>query len=128
MKPKKALASQNRLFLSLVASFFLIFTGDNPLTAIYIATECNLIAPNMKIYLADTVHLNGEDSLLWQKVEYSEESNAEPQFVSISINEKTKKEEKIYRGMDLPDTGPNVALALTGTSILFDSGSYRRFL
>ena len=56
-------------------------TGDNPLTAISVARECNIIKSNSLVYLCDLKKINDEERLIWSLIE------TEQQFLDHKVNE-----------------------------------------
>jgi cation-transporting ATPase 13A3/4/5 len=41
-------------------------TGDNILTAIHVARECNIITPNSEVILGDVEVVRGEEKVVWK--------------------------------------------------------------
>jgi len=45
-------------------------TGDNVLTAISVARQCNIIAGDKDVWLGDVTSLNGKQTVLWKSTSF----------------------------------------------------------
>ena len=85
-------------------------TGDNTLTAISVARQCNILGATQKVYFGDVEN----NQLVWKRAEVLDESTSQ----NINMNEEHDYTKYVPWELE-DDGGKSIGVALNGTTLAF---------